>query len=176
MFFRSCSVLRVVPVLARKLELWVLKGAFNLCSSASGYKPMLGRARVVIILLIAPQWEASPLASYNVFKSGFIQSVWHSAHAVQPRIRENTQVMIGGWVFPWFMQKDRNCCVRSNKWLVKSVTLLPAMSSSRCLKEIHTKKNTTFVFLQPQSILYSSVTFPPCPFSARSVIQMLKAV
>jgi len=40
--------------------------------------------------------------------------------------------MIGDWVFPWCTQKDRNCCIGSNKWLVKSITLLPAMSSSRC--------------------------------------------
>lgn len=78
-----------MPVPARQLVPWILIGAFNPCSCASGYKPMLGRARVVIILLIATQWETSPLASYNAFKDGFAESVWHRAHAAQPTIWEN---------------------------------------------------------------------------------------
>lgn len=91
---------------------------------------MLSIASVVIILWIASQWETSSLASCTAFKGGFTQSFWLRAHAVQPRIWEYIKVMIGDWMFPWCMQKDRNCCTGSNKWLVKSIALLPAMASS----------------------------------------------
>lgn len=92
---------------------------------------MLTIASVVIILWIGSQWEASSLASYTAFKGGYTQSFWLRAHAVQPRIWEYIKLMIGDWMFPWYMQEDRNCCTGSNKWLVKSIALLPAMPNNR---------------------------------------------